>query len=87
MMPGMNHSDCMMGWCVGGWGWLWILLPSVALIALVVWVLARSGRGGPSPPGRTEADPLRILEERFARGEIDKEEFENRRAALRNDDP
>lgn len=87
MMPGMNPSDRMMGWWMGGWGWLWIILLSVALIALVVWVLARSGRGGPSPPGRTEADALRILEERFARGEIDKDEFENRRAALRDDDP
>lgn len=87
MMPGMNHSDRMMGWWMGGWGWLWIILLSLALIALVVWVLTRSGRSDSSPAGRTEVDALRILEERFARGEIDKDEFENRRAALRDDDP
>jgi putative membrane protein len=31
------------------------------------------------PPGRT---PLDILRERFARGEIDKQEFEERRRVL-----
>ncbi len=84
MMPGMNHRDGMMSWWMAsGWGWLWVLLAAV-LIALLVWVLVRlSGR--PSPPsGRTQPDALQILEERFARGEIDHDEFESRRAALRD---
>jgi putative membrane protein len=32
-----------------------------------------------APPGRT---PIDILKERFARGEIDKDEFEERRRVL-----
>jgi len=52
-----------------------------AVVLLVRWM------GGPSqgtaphqmPPGRT---PLDILKERFARGEIDKQEFEERRRVL-----
>lgn len=86
MMPWTNHPDGMMTWWMSGWGWFWAILLIAAIIALVVWAIARAGRGKPSPPDRTEADALRILEERFARGEIDQDEFESRRAALRNDD-
>ena len=52
----------------------------VAVVFLVRW-LGASGHGMAShtPPGKT---PVDILKERFARGEIDKEEFEERRRAL-----
>ena len=56
----------------GGFMWLfWILL-----IVVIVWAVRGLG-GGPSGParGRTDKTPLQILEERFARGEIDEEEF------------
>ena len=64
-----------------GAGGLLMMVLSVFVIALVVWlVLTLSqtrtrGDGGPS-------SALRILEERLARGEIDAEEFRNRRAAI-----
>jgi putative membrane protein len=52
----------------------WLLLP-----VLGVWWLVEQGKGS----GRTaSSEPLAILEERFARGEIDAEEFRNRRAAI-----
>ena len=63
---------CEMGSMFGmGW-WMWfpgvqILLP---LKGVATWPRARSG------------GPVRILEERYARGEIDAEEFERRRATL-----
>lgn len=73
----------------GGWhDWFFGPLMMVLLVALVVIgvVLAVRWSGG---PGRDEsagapADrrPLAILKERFARGEIDKDEFEERRRVL-----
>ncbi len=72
-----------------GWGWGGMILGPlmmilfIALIVVVV-VLAVRWLGGAAhlpaaPPGRT---PLDILKERFARGEIDKADFEERRRTL-----
>ena len=82
MMPGMNQPDGMMTWWMGGWGGLVSILLITALIALTVWVLTRDGRR--SPPA-TDDDALAVLEKRFARGEIDQDEFARRRAALRDE--
>ncbi len=64
-----------------GWsmffGPLWVTLLIALGIALFVG-MARWYRSDPSPRGPAE----RILEERFARGEIDKKEFDERRSAL-----
>jgi len=52
----------------------------VVVVVLVVRWLGGPGHGAAHhPPSRT---PLDILKERFARGEIDKEEFEERRRVL-----
>ncbi|QWG19272.1 SHOCT domain-containing protein [Bradyrhizobium sediminis] len=84
------YGPHMMWWGGGGYamilGPLFMILVLTALIAAVV-LLARWA-GGPwqgtipphyMPPGRSALD---ILKERFARGEIDKEEFEQRRRVL-----
>lgn len=80
-----------MGWGAGmGWMWLWWLLVLVGLIVLVV-VLARTVGG--SSGGRTsdagtaprESSARRILDERFARGEIDEAEYRARRHELNGD--
>ena len=55
---------------------LWWLLP----IALVV--LAAMHFGQRKPPGETEKTALDILKERYARGEIGKEEFEEKRRRI-----
>jgi putative membrane protein len=77
----------MWGW-MSGWGWLAMavmLLTLVALVGLAVVVVVRlfgsaTGPGaGSQAPGRSA---LEILQERFAKGEIDEDEFRRRRAAL-----
>lgn len=73
----------------GGWhGWFFgpVMMIVFIAVAVVVVVLLVRWLGGPGhggshqgSPGRT---PMDILKERFARGEIDKEEFEDRRRIL-----
>jgi len=64
-------------WMVGGY--IMIIL-AVLLILFIVWIVARGGRGrgmggwgGPS----SHRDPMEIAKERYARGEINKEQFED----------
>jgi putative membrane protein len=65
-------------------GPIFMILVLAAVIALAIllvrWLGGPSHLGGPQQtPGRA---PLDILKDRFARGEIDKEEFEERRRVL-----
>ncbi|MDE3176940.1 MAG: SHOCT domain-containing protein [Pseudomonadota bacterium] len=78
----------MMEWMGGGYGMFFgplfmILVLAVVIAAAVVIVRALSGPShwppSPAPGGRTALD---ILKERYARGEIDKNEFEERRRTL-----
>lgn len=63
---------------MGAWGWMMMAAFWLVVIALVIWAV-RSTTG--SPP-RDENQALRILDERFARGEIDQDEYEERRRVL-----
>lgn len=77
------------GWTWGWGGWLAMILMMLlfwgALVVLVVWAI-RQFRAAPEQAPTPEADrpstAIAILEERFARGEIDEQEFERRRAHL-----
>ncbi len=73
--PGMIFGPLMMI--------LWLVVIVGAIVLLVRWLGGGSGdsasaRGGRSP-GR---NPLDILKERYARGEIDDEEYARRRRVL-----
>ncbi len=71
-----------------GWGgWIVMTLTMVAFWSLVVLGVIAIFRGNPSgradrTPG--ERDPQRILDERFARGEIDADEYRARQGLLRS---
>jgi len=72
---------------MGGWGMLLMTISTLLfwglVIAGVVALVRYAGR--PVPQGGSTADaatPQRILAERFARGEIDEDEYTRRLAAL-----
>ncbi len=61
-----------------GWGWMvigWLLMIAFwgGIIALIVWAVRRATDRGPVEHKRS---PLDIAKERYARGEISREEFE-----------
>ncbi|MEX2451481.1 MAG: SHOCT domain-containing protein [Rhodospirillales bacterium] len=77
------------GWWHPAWGWGHMIFGGLMMIAfwggiiflivlLVRWLGGASGRAS-TTPRRT---PLEILQARFAKGEIDKEEYEERRKLL-----
>jgi putative membrane protein len=75
----------MMGWYGGGMGagmWMFMGVFWLALLALIIWAVVRllPSRDGGSE--RQADSPEEILDRRFARGEIDLEAYQARRAAL-----
>ncbi len=68
----------------GGWG-VWALGASimVGFWALVFWLIMSRVRGGSANTGPEVPSAQDVLAERFARGEIDEDEFEQRDDALR----
>jgi putative membrane protein len=69
------------GYRGGGPGFLFGLLWLVLLGTLAFALLRRSGRG---PLGRGPGSPAAVLGERFARGEIDAEEYRARMEVLKS---
>lgn len=78
---------------MNGWGhWLfggvWMVLfwgAVILLIALVIRWAVRGSQRGPQTDTKAPRTPLEILNERYARGEIDSEEFERRKRDLSED--
>jgi putative membrane protein len=95
MGPGGMMGNQGQGWWPGGMmdgGWgvmalLWMLVPLLfwgGLIAVIVWAVihvasARHHHDDGGIPGESAEE---ILRQRFARGEIDAEEYEERRRVL-----
>ena len=76
----------------GGWGWMMMAMLMIAFWVGVVWILTsvvrHRGLSSGSVPSATPVAPAitgpeDILHERFARGEIDVEEYHHRLDAIR----
>jgi len=74
------------GWGMGGWGMLTMTLLGLLVLGLLVaavmalvqgWTRTTVAAPAPTPP-----DPAQILAARFARGEIDEEDYRSRLAVL-----
>ncbi|MBA7695536.1 hypothetical protein ES703_104164 [subsurface metagenome] len=69
MMWHMWDMPISMGW----WMIVWMVVFWGGLIALIVWGIKKLTERGNSTPKRS---PLDIAKERYAKGEISREEFE-----------
>lgn len=70
---------------MSGWGWgmaLVGLLLMTAVIALVVWLVVISTRRPDHSTGPSMSNAIKVLEERYARGEIDRDDYLQRRSDL-----
>jgi len=81
MMGYGGWSNMMGGWGFNAFGWLpmllfWVLL-ILGIIVLIRYLGASSNRSQTK-----DKTPLEILKERYAKGEIDKQEFEEKKKDL-----
>lgn len=87
--PMMHGFDNGPGRMMGGFSSWWVLVPILfwaGLLALIGWAVARifpKSRPGSDEPRRDNAEE--VLRERFARGEVDAEEYERSLGVLRGD--
>lgn len=71
----MNFGNFGYG-AMGGFGWIFMIV----FWGLVIWAVVALVRGG-GAHGKDKS-PLEILKERYAKGEIDQKEFEEKKKDL-----
>lgn len=72
MMQGFGH-----GW---GMGFGWII--GIIILLVILWLAFKTFRPNKEQYSTSHKTPLDILKERYAKGEIDREEFEQRKKDL-----
>lgn len=65
-------------WMFGGFMWIFWILVIIGLVFVIKWLVQQSK---PVESKHTET-PLEILKKRYAKGEIDREEFEQKKKDL-----
>jgi len=84
MMMGQNWG---FGWGGMWFGWLMMIGFTIAVVVLIVWLVRLSTPGATTGAGAAGSSPrtataLEMLQARYARGEISKEEYLDVRATL-----
>ncbi|TWI23741.1 putative membrane protein [Mesorhizobium tianshanense] len=75
-------------WWMSNWGWGHMAFGGVMMVVfwggiiLLVVLLARGFGGGERRDAPSRQSPIDILQERFAKGEIDQKEYDDRRRTL-----
>lgn len=78
---GWDHM--MDGWHMWGWGGWAMVIIWVVLLAALVYIVTRTARPETHPRSAAAPEsPLDVLKKRYARGEISKEEFEEKKRDL-----
>lgn len=77
----------MMGpWMMAGFGWMWLIpVLGIVFLGLIVWAIVAAVRSSSESKGSdsSKADSaLEVLKKRYARGEINKEEYEEKKRDL-----
>ena len=77
----------MMGpWMMGGFGFGWFMpIIWILILGLIVWAVIALARGAGGTRGQDsvkQVSALEVLKDRYARGEIGREEFEEKRKDL-----
>ncbi len=76
----MMHWTDWHGWMGGGW--IFMALFWVLIILAVVALMRRTDIGRNESRDTPRKTPIEILKERYARGEIEREEYEQKRRDL-----
>ena len=79
MFQGMHGQGWGMGWILG---WNWII--GLVMLVLIIWLIVKLTNLGSASNQPHKNKALDILSERYARGEIDKQEYEERKTVLKS---
>lgn len=73
----MEEAEMMWEWH-SGWAWFWMGALMLVFWGLVAWVVVTLVRPADRPRGGSGREAQEILDERYARGEIEDDEYRRR---------